>query len=207
MLVVQDIKGLLPLNNIVKEIIKGYFPEMNAIPERPTYQTCVGHALGSPLMDYTNLTTYIDIFERSEVPEIDATIMVVDDEQPEDWYQRLLAVGFKEIEGQQGYFFDCESALEALKTEHYDIILTDLELVEGRMQGIEFVERVYEAQQAKGVPPLISIFSHSQRKLSEAYKRVGSKIFDDSIMNNKLTFSSFSFMLHASWALERNSQE
>ncbi|MFH1308103.1 MAG: response regulator [archaeon] len=144
------------------------------LPIKETYTTDLGHGLLSPV---SGLTYYVARpFERlvknNRAGSIGLTIMVVDDENPEEWYNRLLSAGFEEIKGQQGIFYDCETALEALERGRYDVILTDLELGEGKMDGITFVEKAYEVQIKKGIKPAISVFSFNKEKLSEADDRL-----------------------------------
>src|SRR3989344_2422691 len=123
------------------------------LPQKSSYTADLGHGLFSPVDSLTHFVgePFVVLVKSNRAGSIGLTIMVVDDEHPEEWYHRLLAAGFEEKEGQQGMFRDCETALEALERGHYDVILTDLELGEGKMGGIEFVERAYEVQKRKGI--------------------------------------------------------
>jgi len=143
------------------------------LPQKDNYTIDLGHGLAEPSNSFEFLTWYFGtIMERGQAELLDLTIMVVDDQHPEAWYQRMVSVGFKHQEGQQGYFFDCESALEALGKGKYDVILTDLEVGEGKIGGIEFVERAFDIQQTRGIKPRISVFSYNDEKLQEAEDRL-----------------------------------
>src|SRR3989338_2821743 len=114
--------------------------------------------------------------------------MVVDDTDPGHWYKRMLAVGFAE----GGYFTDCESAIEALETGDYDVILTDLDLGEGKMGGIEFVKKAYDIQESRRKKPMIAVFSYDDQKLKEADMKLRTfpepKTMNQSTSNNKTNF-------------------
>ena len=119
----------------------------------------------------------------------------------------MISVGFRENKNQQCFFYNCESALEALEKNNYDVILTDLELGEGRMNGIEFVEKAYEIQKRKGINPRISVFSYNDEKLREAEERLHdygnkNKVFHQVNFNNKRTFTASYFRIEVSYTLK-----
>ena len=135
--------------------------------------------------------------------------MIVDDQSAQEWYERMISVGFKDIPGQQGFFPDCESALEALETGHYDVILTDLDLGNGKMNGIDFVEKAFTLLTSKGVTPRISVFSYDDKLLAEAEKRLhvwkhsdNSKVFQQVNYNNKTDFSAMTFRISVARLLD-----
>jgi CheY-like chemotaxis protein len=167
----------------------------------------LGHGLMSPSGNFEFLTMYFAMMmERRQTRPLDLTIMVVDDEHPEAWYQRLISVGFKDQKGQQGYFFDCESALEALTKAHYDVILTDLELGKGKMGGIEFVEKAYDIQEEQGIVPRISVFSYNDEMLQEAEDRFRGnrevyKVFHQVNYNNKKDFTAIRFSCEVAYSI------
>lgn len=186
------------------ELMNSIFCEINGavfhkrLPQKNTYTVDLGHGFVDPASSFEFLTWYfMETINDGNGGPLDRTIMVVDDSHPKEYYQRMIAVGFQDQAGQQGFFFDCESALNALEKGHYDVILTDLELGEGKMGGIEFVERAYAIQMAKGIKPLISVFSYSDNKLEEAERRLrwkgGNKVFHQVNHNNKVNFSAFKF--------------
>ena len=135
------------------------------------------------------------IFERSNY-----RIMVVDDEMADEWHQRLLSVGFVEQEGQQGAFYDCETALAALEVGDYDVILSDLDLGDGKMDGIKFIGEAYAIQKQKGKEPILAVFSYDGDRLNEAWKThyLGKKKEERRIISdgwiNKVTFSAASLI-------------
>ena len=118
----------------------------------------------------------------------------------------MISVGFKDRENQQGFFFDCESALCALTNEHYDVILSDLELGKGKMDGITFVERAYDIQEEKGIQPRISVFSYNDEKLKEAESKLrnqSGKVFHQVNYNNKAEFTAIHFRNEVSYTLKK----
>lgn len=191
------------ISNEVRDLVHGH-----KLPRKDSYTTDLGHGLFSPVhsLTYFVSSTFKWLVEQNRAGPIGLTIMVVDDEHPEEWYHRLIAVGFEEREGQQGMFHDCETALVALERGHYDVILTDLELGKGKMNGIEFVERAYEVQKSKGITPRISVFSYNEDRLREAEKRlhpfVGEqKVFHQVEFNQKGTFTAAYFKEQVGYTL------
>lgn len=170
------------------------------LPKSDTYTSDLGHGLFAPTQNFYFLTEALrHLVEMRRAEPLNCSIMVVDDQHPDEWYQRMISVGFKHVEGQQGYFSDCESALEALQTGHYDVVLTDLDLGEGKMGGIEFVEQAYAIQKGKGIIPRISVFSYDDSLLREAEERLhpwsdkNRKVFQQVNYNNKAYFTAISF--------------
>ncbi|MBI2546969.1 MAG: response regulator [Candidatus Aenigmarchaeota archaeon] len=197
----------MPLHKLMKEIRTRAGQTIHDLPRKNTYTVDLGHGLMSPFDSFAFLTFYFGAtVEVGQAKPMDLTIMVVDDQHPEEWYRRMTAVGFKEPDG-QGAFYDCESALKALENGHYDVILTDLELGEGKMSGIEFVERAYKLQKRRGIKPRISVFSYNDQKLEEAEKRVGTwskgYVFNQVNYNNKATFTAARFRLEVGYTLEQ----
>ncbi len=189
----------MPVHKFMCEIADGVSKLVygRKLPSKETYTTDLGHGLFSPVQGLTYFVArpFERLVEDNIAGAIGLTIMVVDDEHPEEWYHRLLSVGFEERNGQHGMFYDCETALEALERGQYDVILTDLELGEGKMDGITFVERAYEVQKRKGIKPRISVFSYNDEKLNEAEDRLRgfsgeSKVFHQVNYNNKGTFTA-----------------
>lgn len=175
---------------------------------KETYTTDLGHGLFSPVKGLTYFVArpFERLVNDNRAGPIGLSIMVVDDEHPEEWHHRLLSVGFEEREDQKGMFYDCETALEALERGQYDVILTDLELGEGKMDGITFVEKAYEVQKRKGVKPRISVFSYNDEKLQEAERRLSnfsgeSKVFHQVNHNNKGTFTATRFKEEVGYTL------
>jgi CheY-like chemotaxis protein len=173
------------------------------LPKLDTYTSDLGHGLLAPVYSFyflTHLYLYNLVEMRSTEP-LDYSIMVVDDQRPGEWYQRMISVGFKHIDGQQGYFLDCESALEALQAGHYDVILTDLDLGKGKMSGLDFVEKAYAIQEGKGIVPRLSVFSYDNTLLQEAEKRLhrwdkkDQKVFQQVNYNNKAYFTAIGFRM------------
>lgn len=178
-------------------------------------KTDLGHGLCSPLQYFLELLSYIAPFylgkEIKPLQPLELTIMVVDDENPEHWYKRLLAAGFQEPE-HQGFFYDCKSALEALKKGSYDVILSDLEFGEEKMDGIEFAEAAYRIQRRKRKKPLIAVFSYSHERLKQAEEelfphfpsvRRKQKVFCQPIELNKMYFTAHSFRINVEHASRR----
>jgi CheY-like chemotaxis protein len=172
------------------------------LPRKETYTTDLGHGLDGPAGSFEYITWHTRaLMESNKAEPLDATIMIVDDQMPEAWYQRMIYVGFKDIPKQQGFFYDCESALVALEHGKYDIILTDLELGEGRMGGVEFIEKAYALQKSQGMQPRISAFSYNKEKLEEAEERLGwisggeSKIMGQVSNNDKGGFKAINFRM------------
>ncbi|MFA4820414.1 MAG: response regulator [Candidatus Aenigmatarchaeota archaeon] len=131
---------------------------------------------------------------------LDKISMVVDDTEPEYWDGLLKLAGFQEIEGQPRYFRDGESALPALEKGRYDVILTDLELGEGKMDGIAFAQAARKVQLAKGKPAMIALFSYNGEKLKAAWvhgyhypSSPGDLFFEQPDIINKSYFSPFRF--------------
>ena len=157
----------------------------NKLPIKATYTIDLGHGLVAPVQHLTYLVAmpFERLVDWKGTKKLDLTIMVVDDEHPEEWYQRILSVGFKEISGQQGTFCDAETALKALEHGRYDVILTDIELGQGKMDGIEFVERAYEIQKRNGITPRISVFSFNKDKLDEAERRLRPNNGEEKVMH------------------------
>jgi CheY-like chemotaxis protein len=169
----------------------------NNVPKLDSYTVDLGHGLGQYAQHICMPVTDVLARHHEESREpLDVSIMVVDDQSPEDWYNRMVAQGFKDVPGQQGFFLNCESALVALETGNYDVVLTDLDLGEGNMGGIEFIERAYEIQRRKGIIPRISAFSYSDALLAEAERRLrgeNPKVFQRVSWNNKTIFNCFGF--------------
>lgn len=198
-----DVSGSLPLREMMKtihkEVVRAVYD--GKLPHKDTYTMDLGHGLASPSNSFQFLTWYFEsIAEKGQTLPLDLTIMVVDDEHPEAWYQRMISAGFRDKEGQQGFFFDCESALKALERGHYDVILTDLELGKGKMGGIKFVEKAYDIQKARGIKPRISVFSYNDKKLQEAEDRLrgysgNHKVFHQVNHNNKAEFRAIQFRI------------
>ena len=203
----------LPLHDMMqgihREVARAVYD--GDLPQKDTYTIDLGHGLARPSDGFEFLTWHFGtIMERGQAAPLDLTIMVIDDQHPETWYQRMTSVGFRHQEGQQGYFFDCESALEALRKGRYDVILTDLELGEGKMGGIEFVERAFDIQQARGIKPRISVFSYNDEKLQEAEDKLrgfhsddpnDKKVFHQVNYNNKTGFTAMDFRKEVGYIL------
>lgn len=188
------------LRRITAEIEKVVYDRN--LPINPNNTTDLGHGIVSPADNFSYLTWHLSVLVKDKMAKpIDKTIMIIDDERAKEWYERMIAVGFKAVEGQQGYFTDCESALEALKQGRYDVILSDLNLGEGKMNGIVFVAKAFEIQREKGIEPIISVFSHDDEALGKAddiYFRPSAeeeqKIFDQTMYsNNKARFTAIGF--------------
>jgi CheY-like chemotaxis protein len=92
----------------------------------------------------------------------------------------------------------------------YDVVLSDIELGEGKMGGIEFAERAYQIQKSKGIKPMISLFSYNKELLEEAEQVLGRKRqADDRVLfhqinytNNKMVFTASQFrhdVVHELW--------
>jgi len=180
-----------------------------SLEHKDTFQTDLGHGLYAPLSHLSCFmaSSFEILVKYNYAGPIGLTIMVVDDEIPDKWYNRLLSVGFEEIDGQQGYFYDCESALQAMQQERYDVILTDLELGEGKMDGITFVKKAYELQVQLGVKPRISVFSYNDKLLQKADDVLGyygeKKIFNQVNFQNKRTFTAAYFKEDVMVTLDR----
>lgn len=135
-----------------------------------TYTTDFGHGIFAPLksMTYFVMAQFEYQLKNGAVDPLDKVSMVVDDAEPEYWHGLLRLAGFREIEGQPGYFRDGESALLALESGGYDIILTDLELGEDKMDGVAFAQTARKVQLAKGKPAMIALFSYNKNALHAA---------------------------------------
>lgn len=192
--------------------MQGRFRE-KYIKEQDLYDTDPGHGIFQPIGAFSYLTWYLEAAkEEGKIKSLNLTVMVIDDACPKNWYNRLIAMGFKEPVG-EGIFFDCESALNALKNGSYDVILTDLELGEGKMDGIRFAELAYDIQKEKGTEPRIGVFSYNDEKLEKAkeilglqngnFPNPGKKIFYN---ENKLEFTAanFRFEIRLQLGRERN---
>ena len=203
-----DPEGSMPIHDLLTDTLREVSTAVYAglLPERK-YTTDLGHGLVSPASAFQFLTFYLETFiQRNSTAPLDMTIMVVDDERPKEWYQRLITAGFKDLPYQQGFFFDCESALEALPNGRYEVILTDLELGPGKMSGMKFVERAYEIQRRQGVRPMISVFSYNTDLLekAETKHRRGNdpKLFHQvNYDGNKTTFTATHFRLAVTYEL------
>lgn len=204
-------------SNPLHELMEGIAGHANAaiseLRHKETYTTDLGHGLMNPFDDFAFLTWHFGVaLEHRNAQPLGLTLMLVDDAHPEMWYSRMISVGFKHEEGQQGFFYDCETALAALENGHYDVILTDIELGGGKMDGITFVERAYEIQKSKGIKPRISVFSYNNKKLEEAEERLRSryfarsqepKVFDQVDHNNKADFTAMNFRFYLELNLRR----
>lgn len=137
-----------------------------------SYSSDFGHGLIAPLHDFTYHIVHEFGFRTEKNMwhnrPLDKASMVVDDTDPAYWHGLLKLAGFQEREGQPGYFRSGESALPALETGNYDIILTDLELGEGRMNGVQFAQRARKVQLARGKPAMIALFSYNLGGLRDA---------------------------------------
>lgn len=202
------------LEQITSEICHAVYYE--DLPVTPDDSTDLGHGLASPAKSFDFLTWHLSVFiEHRGTKPLDLTIMVVDDEHPEEWYERMISIGFKNIKSQKGYFRDCESALKALKKGHYNVILSDLNLGEGKMNGVEFVEKAYDLQKRKGINPMISVFSDDREALEAAEKRLRSgdretyKIFNQVSfgLGLKQAFTAVQFRMNVDLELEKRSQK
>jgi len=200
-----------PLHEMMQTISKeiGLAVYEGRIPKSDAYTIDLGHGLVGPAESFNFLTWHFgSLLEHGETEPLDLTLMVVDDQKAQVWYERLIAVGFKDQADQQGFFPDCESALEALRRGHYDVILTDLELGKGKMGGIEFVEIAYDVQSRRGIKPRISVFSYSDEKLREAEERFrGSRwekplVFQQVNYNNKARFTAVDFRKEVGYTLK-----
>lgn len=200
----------MPVHQFMCDILHQEGMKAYKLSKKPgvEYSSDFGHGIFAPLqgLTYYVARSFERLVEWGRAESLGLTIMVVDDERPEEWYGRLLAVGFEERAGQPGMFYDCESALEALTTGHYDVILTDLELGEGKMGGMEFVERAYEIQKRNGIKPRISVFSYNRDKLIEAERRLhpyGSeqKVFHQVNLNEKSSWTATHFKEEVGYTL------
>lgn len=176
----KDTSDSMVFHDLLKKISKEIYDVAysHKLPMKE-YTTDLGHGLAAPANGFSHITFYLDSSLRNHGTEpFGMNIMVVDDESPQDWYQRMLSVGFKHDENQKGFFFDCESALKALEQgEHYDVILSDLELGDGKMGGIEFVERAHRIQRLRGIRPRISVFSYNAKMLQKAEDKLRGPYF------------------------------
>ncbi len=170
-----DFDAALPLCDMMRGINREISDEVygERIPKRPR-KVDLGHGLAAPSDSFNFLTYYLDTIARyGRIKPLDLTIMVVDDQDPRGWYQRMISVGFKDVEGQQGYFFDGESALKSLRTGSYDVVLTDIELGDGKMNGIDFAQQAYHFQLEQGRRQRIAVFSYNAERLNEANRSLG----------------------------------
>ncbi len=167
------------------------------------YKTGLEHGILGPMDIFWYGTTLNFEIESQfhEVEPMDARILVLDDKDAEDWYKRLVAAGFKDDPDQQGHFTDPSLALVALLNGNYDVILSDLDLGEGQMSGIDFARIASAIQRAKGIKdPLISVFSYDQALLEEANRTIG-RYSDNPVLfqqvnggnNNKVGFTGYEF--------------
>lgn len=197
----------MPIDKLLRDLEKTACVEIEKLRHKPEYTTDLGHGLISPIRHFSFITWYFSsAVEDNKHKPLGLSIMVVDDNNPEQWYKRLVSVGFKEPQNQQGAFHDCESALVALETGHYDVILTDLELGKGKMGGIEFAKKAYEVQKSNGIKPRISVFSYNDKKLQEAeneLRRYGGEdiVFCQVNRNNKARFTAINFRTEVGYTL------
>jgi len=209
-LMLKDFNGSLSIRKLMRKTIIQSADEVRKLPQNSDYTTDLGHGLIGPMDSFWFLTTwwFDQTIQEEHVEPLGVSIMVVDDQKPKEWYGRMVGAGFKDIPGQQGYFSDCESALEALRRGQYDVILTDLDLGAGKMDGIEFAKLAYEIQQAKGIPPRVSVFSWSKELLEEAERRIGRWgreqpiLFHQADFNDKARFTGFNFRKQVANKLE-----
>jgi CheY-like chemotaxis protein len=211
----------MTLRRFLREISRGLGDLIykRELPTSKPLETDLGHGLSAPVkhLTYYSSSTFENLVEDYKTGPVGLTIMVVDDESPEEWYRRLLAVGFEEKAGQPGMFYDCETALAALEKSDYDVILTDIDLGQGKMDGLTFVEKAYDIQTRKGIRPMISVFSYSDERLEEAESRFphNSEIEKlspeiDRYFNNKRVFTAAHFKhdvvftLHLQEYIEKN---
>jgi len=192
----EDSVGGRAIVGVLGNHYEKFIEDMYQLPRLDAYTVDLGHGLGVYAMLVCRPA--IELVEYHEKPRepLNVSVMIVDDQHPEDWYNRMIAQGFKNVPEQQGFFFDCESALTALQNGNYDVILTDLDLGEGKMDGITFAEQAYEIQTGKGIPPRISVFSYDDARLAEAQKRLGgSNDATPKIFRNyyKAIFKAFDF--------------
>lgn len=215
----QNIAESLPILKTVNQVSREIADEVynNRIPvNQDTLTTDLGHGLWGPI-DHIDIYARFFDFELTEdlmVP-LEQTIMVVDDEMPERWYSRMIAAGFRRDDNQQGYFSDAESALAALSNPQnsYDVIISDIELGEEKMDGVTFVQKAYDIERGRDRRTLISLFSASKEKLKEAdadlrWKR-GMRneegiVFDDLNFNHKAFFNATRFRQDVSRYFNRN---
>lgn len=189
------------LDKSLIRICEDIFATSEALYKFNTYTIDLGHGFNSPAVEFSFLTlNFRSLMESKKAAPLGLTIMVVDDQQPEQWYRRMIAVGFEDNPKQDGFFFDCETALSALENGHYDVVLSDLDLEEGKMDGIEFVEKAHPIQVKKGIIPRISVFSYSNERLKEVEKRLNQRdwtinplVFRSVENNNKARFTAIGF--------------
>lgn len=209
----------LPLHELLTSISKEMANSVygGKLPKRNDYETDLGHGLWAPVNHFQFLTNNFGVLvERNQTQPLNLSVMVVDDEHPEEWYERMIAIGFKDQPELQGFFPDCESALEALKIGSYDVILTDLDLGEGKMNGVEFAKLAYAIQTARGNMPMISTFSANKEGLKRADRelridRLGreepSIVFGDISLNYKGFFTAIDFRRDVSTLLHRQTMD
>jgi hypothetical protein len=205
----DELKGLEELTyKIMRDVqLASHYHEIKDNADSRTID--LGHGLLSPIHSFCLLTIFLrSVIDRPVSKSMGLTVMVIDDTQPEDWYKRLINVGFAEQEGRPGYFPDCESALEALKIAPFDVVLTDLELGKGKMSGLDFVPKAWQILREHGIlVPKMSAFSYNDELLKEAEKRFGPSqytykyrepeqpmfLHNQVDRNNKINFTAYGF--------------
>lgn len=196
----------MPLHTLIYGVYREVVDMVHVYSEKGGSQeglsSDLGHGLCAPARHFTFLTWHISsLVKEGSAKPLKATIMVVDDRNPKDWYERLISVGFNHDKEQQGYFTDGESALKALTLGHYDVILSDLDLGKGKMRGEEFAKKAYRLQKRNGVKPLIHLFSDDRDALWEADQmlRLGAStsiIFTQPGLKSEFSAASFRVMVN-----------
>ena len=125
------------------------------------FETDPGHGLDAPLEHLSARITLPFEFSMhgNDAGPTDLSIMLVDDTEGAYWWKRLELVGFRQRPGVTHVYKDAKSALRALKQHAFDIILSDLDLGEGKMGGIEFLQQAHDLTMQQERSPALLAFS------------------------------------------------
>jgi len=209
-LMLQKPEESMPFHLLLHQALLDVGDVLDTVERPSNLQVDLGHGFFAPVFHFEFLTFYYRVaVEDNHTKPLGLTIMLVDDQEPQQWYDRLISAGFTKHPNGKGFFYDCESALEALTKSNYDVILTDLDLGKGKMPGIKFVQKAFQIQKQRGVLPLISVFSYNEKLLKEAEDKLHWNLEESMVFHqvnhdgNKMSFTTSHFCKNVHDAIER----
>lgn len=171
---VDNLNDAEPIHTHLHNLFLEIMPVIEKRQMRVTREDAdINHTLYGGMMHYKSPLSSVELainYGPAKKPNVN--IMVVDDTEAQSWHEQMIECGFLDIKGQRDYFHDCESALYALENGGYPVILSDIDLGSGKMDGIEFAQRAYQIQEKKGISPLICVFSYNKKLVERADKEL-----------------------------------
>lgn len=117
---------------------------------------------------------------------IELALLVVDSEDTKGYFTRLRNACFRVVSCTN----NTDVAINLLEDNIYDVILTEINRIEGGINGIEFAKESSKIQTQKGIKPKIYVFSSDCKALWEIpYSE--REIFTDII--HKIDFTAYKF--------------